>query len=237
MAKKRLAGRRPQRRASGSTGIYIAGAAIAVVLVAAVILLGAASRGGNNDGASAEVIVPTQRPAAVPANGTVYGDPAAPVTVTEYLDFQCPVCLRASLTVLAAIEKTYVETGKAKIEIKPIAILGDESVAAAAASRCATDQGRFGPYHDVLFANQGAENDGGYNNDRLKDFATRVGLDGADFNSCLDAKTYESQVKADTQASKGLGVKGTPTIFVDGTKVETSVEAISAAIEAGLSGG
>jgi protein-disulfide isomerase len=167
----------------------------------------------------------------------VYGDPAAPVTVTEYLDFQCPVCLRAGLTVLLAIEKTYVETGKAKLEIKPIAILGDESVAAAAAAQCATDQGRFWPYHDILFANQGAENDGGFNYSRLKDFAIRVGLDSAAFNSCVDAKTYETQVKADTQASKSVGVKGTPTIFVDGTKVETSIDAISTAIEAGLSGG
>lgn len=234
MAKRRPAGRRHRR--GGSQGIYIAGAAIALALVAAVVMLATTSR-DNGDGANAPIVVPTARPAAVATNGMVYGDPAAPVTVTEYLDFQCPVCLRAGLTVLAEIEEKYVATGQAKLEVKPIAILGDESVAATEAARCAADQGLFWPYHDILFANQGAENDGGFNDSRLKEFAARLGLDTASFNSCLDDGTYESSVESDTEAAKELGVKGTPTIFVNGTKVETSVGAISSAIEAAASGG
>lgn len=236
MAKRRPAGRRQRRNAGGSRGLYIAAAAIALALVAAIIMLGTASR-DNGDGANAPIVMPTARPSAVATNGMVYGEPGATVTVTEYLDFQCPVCLRAGLTVLAEIEQKYVETGQAKLQVKPIAILGDESVAATEAAHCAADQGRFWPYHDVLFANQGAENDGGFNDSRLKEFASRVGLDTASFNTCLDSGTYESGVKSDTQAAKDLGVKGTPTIFVNGTKVETSFEAISGAIEVALSGG
>jgi protein-disulfide isomerase len=234
MAKRRPNGRRG--RSTGGGWVYAAGAAFALALVGAVVLLGAVSR-GDDGGASAEIIVPTPRPTGVPTNGAVLGAPSASVTVTEYLDFQCPVCLRAALTVIADIEEQYVNTGQARLEIKPIAILGDESVAAAGAAQCANDEGHFWAYHDILFANQGAENDGGFSDGRLKSLAAAIGIDTATFNSCVDGNKYESQVRSNTEAAKTLGVKGTPTIFVNGQKVETSVDAISAAIDAALAGG
>lgn len=79
--------RRRYRRNSGSGWIYIFGAVIAVLAVLAVIAIGALSRNGE-DAPSGPPIVPTARPAAVPAEGLVYGDPNAPVTIIEYLDFQ-----------------------------------------------------------------------------------------------------------------------------------------------------
>lgn len=236
MAKRKQLTRRQRRPAGGSAGIYIAGGAIALAMVAAVIMLATASR-DNGDGANAPIAMPTPRPAAVSTNGMIYGEPDAPVTVTEYIDFQCPVCLRASLTVMAEIETTYVETGQAKVEVKPIAILGDESVAATEAAHCAAAQGQFWPYHDMLFANQGAENDGGFNDSRLREFAARLGLNTASFNSCLDSNTYKAAVESNTEGAKAQGVSGTPAVFVNGTRVETSVGAISAAIDANLSGG
>ncbi|HET9475990.1 MAG TPA: thioredoxin domain-containing protein [Dehalococcoidia bacterium] len=236
MAKRRPAGRRQRRAAGGSQWLYVTGAAVALGLVAAVIMVGTASR-DDSDGADDPIVVPTSRPSAVDTNGMIYGNPDASVTVVEYLDFQCPVCLRANQNVLHEIEQKYVETGQAKLEVKPIAILGDESVAATEGAQCASAQGRFWPYHDILFANQGAENDGGFSDSRLKEMATKVGLIASTFNNCLDSDTYESRVKADTDAANDQGVRGTPTIFVDGTRVETSVDAISSAIEAALSGG
>ena len=47
------------------------------------------------------------------------------------------------MSVLPEIEREYVESGKAKFEAKPIAILGEESVLAASAAECANDQGRY----------------------------------------------------------------------------------------------
>lgn len=236
MAKRKQHTHRRPRRAGGSTGIYIAGGAIALAMVAAVIMLATASR-DNDDGANAPIVMPTPRPDAVSTSGMVYGEPGAPVTVTEYVDFQCPVCLRASHTVIAEIEERYVETGQVKVEVKPIAILGDESVAATEAAHCAAAQGQFWPYHDILFANQGAENDGGFNDSRLKEFAARLGLNSASFDSCLDSHTYKAAVESNTDAAKAQGVSGTPAVFVNEARVETSVEAISAAIDANLSGG
>lgn len=237
MAKRRPPGRRG-RSVGGGQGVYIAGAAFALSLVAAIVLLGAVSRGDDGGSSNDTVVIPTERPATVTRSSNVYGDPGAAVTVTEYLDFQCPACLRAGLSVISDIDRLYVEPGKAKLEVKPIAILGDESVDAAEAAQCADDQGHFWEYHDALFANQAGENKGTYSITNLKRFAAALGLDTGSFDSCLDSNTYESQVKADTLAARGLpGFHGTPTVLVDGQKVDTSVDAISAAIEAALSGG
>lgn len=141
------------------------------------------------------------------------------------------------MSVLPPIEQDFVESGQAKIEARPIAILGDESDLAAQAALCAAGQGRFWAYHDVLFANQGPERSGAFKAERLKAFAAAIGLDTASFNSCLDSGTHEAAVESATAAARGSGVQGTPTFIVNGVKTENTTESIRAAVEAVLAGG
>ena len=239
-----MSDKRPQERAtkgrarkSSPLTPYIVGTVVVLAVVAGLILIGVAARGGNGGGTvGGPVVVPTARPASVAQNGRVFGDPAASVTVAEYLDFQCPICRRAGLQVLPAIETQFIETGVAKLEIRPIAILGDESVQAAAAAECANEQGEFWAYYDILYANQGAERSGAFSDARLKQFAEALGLDTGAFNACLDSGKYVDQVEQDTNDARAAGVKGTPTILVNGAKVETSVDAIAAAIQQAAGG-
>mgnify|MGYP001561143594 FL=1 len=209
--------------------LYIVGAIGAVGGVLGLVIIGALARDGGNSPTGA-VVVPTERPALVEQQGRTLGDPAAAVTVVEYLDFQCPFCGRAASLVMPAIEEQFIETGIAKLEIRPIAIIGSESVRAAAAAECAKDQGRFFAFHDILFANQAGEQEGAFNDSRLKEFAAAIGLDMSAFNSCFDSSTYDEQVAADTAAARDAGIRVTPTVLVDGVNVEPTVEAISAAI-------
>ncbi len=146
------------------------------------------------------------------------------------------------MSVLPVIEEEYVASGDVKIEVRPIAIVGDtsdhdnESVRAAAAVQCANDQGKFWEYHDILYANWAGENEGAFSDANLKRFAAAIDLDTAAFNSCLDSDKYDSKVRSDTNDAKAAGARSTPTIFVNGTKVEATVENLKAAIEAALSG-
>jgi len=204
-----------------------------VGVVVALVLIGAVGRGGGNSPTGA-IVVPTERPSSVEQAGHVVGDPAAPVTIVEYLDFQCPFCGRAAAQVMPAIEQQYVEDGVARIEIRPIAIIGSESVRATAAAECANDQGRFFSFHDILFANQSGEQDGAFGDSRLKEFAEAIGLDMGVFGSCFDSSTYDDKVAADTAAARDAGVRVTPTVLVNGVNVEPTVEAISAAIDQAL---
>lgn len=237
MAGRGGASRRRARQA-GRGWAYVAGGVMALGLAIAVILLGVATRAGQEDGtASGPLVVPTPRPADVPRDGMTYGRADAPVVISEYLDFQCPFCRRAAVSVLPVIEAEYVATGKVRIEVHPIAILGDESGLAAQAARCAGEQGKFWEYHDILFANQSGENVGAFTEERLRQMATALQLDVRAFGSCLGSDKYAGAVEQETQAAHNAGVKGTPTFLVNGKRVEPALDALKSAIEAALAGG
>jgi protein-disulfide isomerase len=95
------------------------------------------------------------------------------------------------------------------------AILGPESVAASEAARCAQDQGQFWEYHDILFANQKGENQGDFKRENLLAFAQELKLDQATFTQCLDGHKYQDFVRVLGQEASQLGIRGTPTIFVN----------------------
>jgi protein-disulfide isomerase len=105
-------GTRKQSRRSPPLRPYFIGALVAVIAVGALLLIGSLTR-DNGPSPDAEIIVPTPRPAEIPQSGRTFGQAEAPVTVQEYLDFQCPICLRAELEVLPGIEESFIKPGVA----------------------------------------------------------------------------------------------------------------------------
>ena len=112
----------------------------------------------------------------VSATDFITGDQNAPITIVIYVDFQCPFCGKffkeTELTALA----NYVKDGKVKLVSRDFAFLGQESLKAAEAARCAGDQGKFWEYHDYLFTHQNGENKGNFSNLNLKTFAKELKL-------------------------------------------------------------
>lgn len=150
----------------------------------------------------------------------ILGNPAAPVAIVEFGDFQCPFCGHFFADTLGRLKETYVKQGKVKFIFRDFAFLGQESIDAAVAARCAGEQGKFWDYHDYLFTHQSGENNGAFSLANLKKFAKEVGLNEVDFNTCLDSKKYEEVVKNDTSQAKNLlKVDGTPTSFINGQEV------------------
>lgn len=152
-------------------------------------------------------------------NAPMLGNANAPVTIVEYGDFQCPFCQRYAQNVQSAIVSEYINTGKAKFVWKDYAFLGQESLWAAEAARCANDQGKFWQYHDYTYSHQGQENSGAFSKANLKKFAQAVGLNMAQFNNCLDSGKYTAFIQQETQQGSAYGVSGTPATFVNGRLV------------------
>jgi len=100
-----------------------------------------------------------------------------------------------------------------------MAFLGPESVWAAAASECASEQNRFWDYHDLLFTHTAGRDKGVFTRPNLKQYAADMGLDREAFNACVDSGRYEEWVQAETQLGRQKGVTSTPTLFVDGSKL------------------
>lgn len=117
-------------------------------------------------------------------------------------------------------------------------MIGPESIRAAEAAACANEQGQFWPYHDTIFANQRGENQGAFSDDALQAFAAALGLDETAFNACLDSDRYRGAVQAETTAGQERGVRSTPTLFINGEKVEGAIpfDQLQPIIESALAG-
>ncbi|MBI2873494.1 MAG: DsbA family protein [Firmicutes bacterium] len=152
----------------------------------------------------------------VPVEGMSRGETGAPVTIEVYSDFQCPWCRRAAQEVQPILDERYIATGKARMVYRHFPFLGMESVWAAEAATCASNQGAFWSYHDLLFANQQGENRGVFQQERLKEFAGRLGLERNEFDRCLDSRETLELVRRDFELGKAAGVQGTPTFFING---------------------
>ena len=87
----------------------------------------------------------------------------------------------------------------------------DRAQIAAEAAQCAHAQGKFWEYHDKLFENQQA-----FGDENLRAYATELGLDAAEFDSCLTSTRYRNDVANDLQEGSRFGVRGTPAFFVNG---------------------
>lgn len=149
---------------------------------------------------------------------SVLGDEKAPVSLVVYSDFQCPFCKKWHDETLPQIVDEYVKTGKVKIEYKDFALLGQESINAAVAVKCAKEQGleNYLNYHDYLFDNQKGENQGQFSIANLKRFAANLKLNTDEFNKCLDLKKHLDEVQKETEEGRAAGVTGTPAFLING---------------------
>jgi protein-disulfide isomerase len=172
--------------------------------------------------------------------GSVAGPADAKVVVMDFSDFQCPHCKTWAESVEPQLRAEYVDTGKVQLDYKHFLVISKESEYAANAAECAAEQGLFWPYHDLLFAQQGLQGRDTVSPSNLKRLGTQIGgLDTAQFNACVDSNKYQELIYRDVQEGNDLGVTGTPSIFVNGTKVDASQDynAVKAAIEAALASG
>ncbi|AJT42618.1 DsbA family protein [Psychromicrobium lacuslunae] len=143
-----------------------------------------------------------------------------PAQVVIYLDFMCPFCNSFEKTNAAALTEM-ANAGTITYEYRPITILDQLSsgtnyssrAAAAAAAVANTAPEKYQEYVSKLFANQPQENSTGLSNDQLKQYAKDLGVN---IDSAVDNRTYRPQVAYTNQLALAHGLKGTPTIFVDG---------------------
>lgn len=204
-------------------GVAALAAVIAGVMAAnnSDIAVQPASEKANNEGAAVDNRLSF---ASLTRDGSpVRGDPSAQVTLVEFSDFQCPNCGRFARNTAPQIVEEYIETGKVNMVYKHFPIRGPDSMSASLASQCASDQDKFWEFHDLLFNNQESEGSGWASAENMKEFASELGLDREEFDSCLDSEKYKSFVENDFAFAREIGATGTPTFVVvrsDGSEPE-----------------
>ena len=204
----------------------------AVAVVAVVAVLGLVWLGNASSSAPTSSLPPS-----VVQSGHTLGQASAPVTIEEWADFQCPACGQFARVTEPRLLTSYVAQGQVKLVVHHFAFLGLESNWAAEAAECAGEQGKFFEYHDRLYASQAGENRGAFSKDNLKKIGNDLGL-GPAFAACVDSGRYAQAVRDDTKAGRDRGVQATPTLFVNGRKIEgaASFDQLKAIIDPILAG-
>lgn len=159
----------------------------------------------------------------------IRGNKAAPVTVVLFSDFQCPYCSRVEPTLKQALD-TYGSKVRIAWKHQPLGFHAN-ALPAAEAAEAAREQGKFWEMHDALFQNQGSLSAETY--ERL---ARQIGLNVSTFKASIASGRNKGRIAADQQQAARVGASGTPTMFVNGEKVEGAVpfDTLKAAIDRAL---
>jgi protein-disulfide isomerase len=197
---------------NNAIGLWIVGVSAAIVLV--VVLAVALS----NRPAAVSVAAPD-----LPAEwlvGTTMGSPDAPVTVQAWEDFMCPACRQWTTTVEPLLNEQYIKSGQVRLEFHqfPLSIHAPGAEMAAQASLCANDQNAFWPYHHRLFPAQD-QGQAGFTIDALVRYADELGLDSRALMDCMSSQTYRDAVTASVNDALSLGLNATPSILVNGVRM------------------
>jgi protein-disulfide isomerase len=146
----------------------------------------------------------------------VRGNPKAPVTIVLFSDFQCPFCARVGPTLEEAM-KTYGDKVRVVWKHQPLPF-HPNALPAAKAAEAAREQGKFWQMHDQLFASQRELSDAAY--ERI---AKEIGLDMGRFDAAVKSGRGQSRIEDDQKLAARIGAQATPTMFVNGEKVEGAV--------------
>ena len=142
------------------------------------------------------------------------GEPAAPVTIVEYSDFQCPYCAAFQRDTFPQLLDKQVKTGHVQIAFVnvPLISIHPQAFAAAVAGVCAAQQGRFLEMKAALFTDPSQ-----LSTEQITSYGASLNLDNAMFSACRESADAHNRVRSDLLAAGKLKVAGTPTFMVGRT--------------------
>lgn len=167
------------------------------------------------------------------------GSPDAPVKIVEYASYTCPHCADFHANVFKNLKAEYIDTGKVHFTLREV-YFDRYGLWAAMVARCGGEMRYFG-IHDMLFDKQkewAASQDPMEVVNNLKAIGLAAGLDQASLDACLnDQAKAEALIKQFEANMAADGVKGTPTIFINGEMHSNMAWAdLKALIDAKLAG-
>jgi protein-disulfide isomerase len=157
-------------------------------------------------------------------NQPAFGPAGAPVTMVVFSDFQCPVCKEEATVLRQNVATTFKDKVRVYFKDYPLEAIHPWAKAAAIAGRCVFKQNpaAFWDYFDWAYENQGAIGLDNFNS-KFQTFSTEKGLDGMQLGRCIENNAPEADVTRERDEGRALRVEATPTMFLNGRKLEGSV--------------
>jgi protein-disulfide isomerase len=157
----------------------------------------------------------------------IAGLPAAPITIVEYGDYECPDCLNA-VPIIKEVRKNLGDRLRFVFRHFPQSSIHPHASAAAEVAEAAGEQGKFWEMHEALFKHQKelVEID-------LDHVALTLGMEIYKFEAARNDERHQQRVRDDYESGVRSGVKGTPTLFINGRKYVGAINA-KAIVEAAV---
>lgn len=152
------------------------------------------------------------------------GNPDASLVIVEFADWDCAPSKKVAPVVRSFMER-HRDDAYLIVRDFPISEIHPQAEAAAVAARCVFRQGNpdvYWKYHDLLYEAQGRHAD-----HELRGYAKSVGADLAAYDACVASKATLSEVRASLNDGIAAGVRGTPTFFFNGVKIQGAIDADS----------
>jgi protein-disulfide isomerase len=178
----------------------------------------------TNDSETARLTVPVSQ------RDHQQGPEAAPVTLVEYGDYECPYCGEA-YPIVKEIKLRLGDRLRFVFRNFPLTQSHPHAEHAAEAAEAAGAQGKFWQMHDYLFEHQQALDDA-----HLVHYAVALHLDEETFKREVTTHAHANRVREDFMSGVRSGVNGTPTFYINGVRHDASyeLETLLAAIEAAM---
>jgi protein-disulfide isomerase len=141
----------------------------------------------------------------------VYGSADAPITIIEFSDYECPYCRKWHQEVFPRLMEEYPDQVRLVYRDFPLTSIHSNAVPAAIAANCAAEQDAYWEFNERLFSM-----DLGLGPEAYQGYADELGLDTDSFTECIDSNRYEEEVQADFDYASQLGIRSTPTFFING---------------------
>jgi protein-disulfide isomerase len=146
-------------------------------------------------------------------NAYALGPADAPITIVEFSDYQCPFCRRWHAEVYKPLFAAYPGQLRLVYRNLPLTSLHPDAMSAAEAAMCAGEQDAYWPFHEKLFSSETL------GNSTYIQYAQDLKLNMGTFESCLSDHKYQQSVQADSDFAINLGIRSTPTFFINGLAI------------------
>lgn len=148
------------------------------------------------------------------------GPANAPVTIVEFGDLECPDCRMEAPILRHNVRETFASQVRLYFKDFPLGSIHPWARAAAIAGRCVyhQDAKAFWDFYDWIYENQ-QEIEPDNLNSKILAWAGQNGLDAHRLGGCIETKASEPEVDRSLAEGRSLGVRGTPTLFINGRKI------------------
>ena len=185
---------------------------VGVVALVIAILFGYYFYAGHDENVATGTVELTQ-------TDHVRGAKEGKVTLVEFGDFQCPACASYE-SIVRQLQADNKDVLTFSFRHFPLMQMHPNALIASKAAEAAALQGKFWEMHDILYDKQSEWSSAPQALELFKIYANTLDLNVAKFAKDIESKEIESKILAELREGTQLGVRGTPTFFVNGKKIE-----------------